>query len=229
MMINVKRMLLGSWGCGLLLTALILSGCGTGSSEQKFSNLPGFTEDAPMAGTPTGVPPFGGGTVNTNTGELDRLRTGDTITITFSDLPQLQQPLEERIKDDGTITLLLNQTFMAAGKTRGELEREIREAYVPRYYVNMTVSVKLQRDTQFYFVGGEVKLPNRQVYISRVTVLKAIQSAGDFTDFAKKKAVVLTRADGRKITINCVKAREDANLDLEVYPGDQIWVPRKIF
>ena len=31
--------------------------------------------------------------------------------------------------------------------------KEIRERYVPRYYVNLTVSIKHQISTQFYFVG----------------------------------------------------------------------------
>jgi len=74
-----------------------------------------------------------------------------------------------------------------------------------------------------------VKGPARQTYIERTTVLKAIASAQGFTDFAKKKAVRLSRVDGRKFTVNCVKAREDSSLDLEVYPGDRVFVPRKIF
>ena len=81
-------------------------------------------------------------------------------------------PFEEKIKEDGTITLLLNQTFKAAGKTRGELEKEIRERYVPRLLQYMTVTVKQQ--DRWYYVDGEVKSPNRQIYNSRITVLKAI-------------------------------------------------------
>jgi len=154
---------------------------------------------------------------------------GDPLNVTFSDLPVLTQPFEIRIKDDGTITLLLNQTFAAAGKTIGQLEKEIRARYVPAYYINMTVTVKQQEGTRFYYVGGEVKAPGRQVYVSRITVLKAIQSAGDFTDFAKKTKVQLTRVDGQNLIVNCIKARKDPSLDLEVYPGDKIHVPRSLW
>ena len=132
---------------------------------------------------------------------------------------------EERVKEDGTITLIENQNFTAAGKTRGQLEKDIRNAYVPKYYVKMTVTVKPQE--RLFYVGGEVRQPGRVAYGGPLTVLKAIQSAGDFTDFANKKRVHLTRMTGKKETINCIKARERPELDLPVYPGDTIHVPRR--
>ena len=58
---------------------------------------------------------------------------------------------------------------------------------------------------------------------------KALQSAGDFTDFEKKKKVRLKRPDGTSAIVNCVKARENPKLDLPVYPGDTIFVPRRKF
>ncbi|HWH72365.1 MAG TPA: polysaccharide biosynthesis/export family protein [Candidatus Sulfotelmatobacter sp.] len=215
--------LLGRWSavCGLLAAGLFLAGCHLGGD--KFAELPDVSSAPAVVGSPTAAQVSAPASAT-----LDKLNAGDLLNITFSDLPTPQLPLEQRIKDDGSITLLLNQTFKAAGKTRGELEKEIRDRYVPRYYINMTVSVVQQKETQFYFVGGEVKQPARQVYISRITVLKAIQSAGDFTDFAKRSKVVLTRANGRTVTIDCGKAQHNPTLDLEVYPGDKIWVPRRI-
>lgn len=163
-------------------------------------------------------------------GGLDWIKPGDTLSVTLGDIPPSVMPMtEERVKEDGTITLTQNQTFTAAGKTRGDLEKEIRERYVPRFFKAMTVSVKHQKDTQFYFVGGEVKMPGRQVFISRMTVTKAIQSAGDFTDFANRRNVVLTRGSGTVERVNCVKAMEDPSLDPEVFPGDKITVKRKLF
>jgi protein involved in polysaccharide export with SLBB domain len=94
----------------------------------------------------------------------------------------------------------------------------------------MTVSVKQVADTLWYYVDGEVGTHgSRQIYNSRITVLKAIASAGGFTDFANKKKVKVTRADGRTVIINCVKARDNPSLDLEIYPGDKIYVPRRFW
>ena len=186
-----------------------------------------------LAGFFTGCGSLGENYTNTNsaTGSSgktsDALNAGDLITVVFSDTPTPTTPFEERVKDDGTVTLLYNQTFQVVGKTRTQLEKEIRARYVPDYYRNLTVTVKpLER---FYYVNGEVKMPSRQPYPGEITVLKAIASAQGFTDFANKKKVRLTRADGRTIIVNCEKALEDAALDLPVYPGDKINVPRSLW
>ena len=145
------------------------------------------------------------------------INIGDSLTITFMDLPILIQPIEKQVASDGTITLINNENFTAAGKNRGELEKEIRARYVPRLYPRMTVTIKpLER---FFFVSGEVRSPGAQRYISPITVLKAIPAAGDFTDFAQRKKIRLTRLNGKKLTINWYEAQKDPSLDPPVYPG----------
>lgn len=161
--------------------------------------------------------------------EPEVLRVGDSLTITFMDTPNLIPVFDEKIKEDGTITLALNQIFKADGKTRGTLEKEIRDRYVPDYFKSLTVTIRQQESTRWYYIDGEVRGPSRQIYNSRTTVSKAIASAGGFTDFANKKKVKLTRADGRTFTVNCVKALENPVLDLEIYPGDKIHVPRSLW
>lgn len=226
-------------GCGLLLVGAFLTGCQSGGSDGRFAEVPGIVSAAPagtQGSTPASEPAATTQGVTVPTAATapagdspDLIRVGDVLTITFADLPAPGvAPIEDRVRDDGTITLLQNQTFTVAGKTRGQLEKEIRERYVPRFYVTMTVTVRPQRDTQFYYVGGEVREPGRQVYISRITVTKAIQSAGDFTDFAGKRKVKLFRVNGKVETIDCKKALEDPKLDPEVLPGDKIHVPRSI-
>jgi polysaccharide export outer membrane protein len=78
-------------------------------------------------------------------------------------------------------------------------------------------------------VRGEVKAPGRQVYVGQITVTKAITSAGDFTDFANRKNVLLIRSNGKRFTLNCVKILDGRAPDPGVYPGDQIQVERIIF
>jgi polysaccharide biosynthesis/export protein VpsN len=207
---------LGRWAAVLGLAAgLFLTGCKSHSPQRQPPDAAGATVGA--AGSPPG------------TVDPQLFHPGDAVTVVFTDLPGLVAPLEVKIKEDGTVTLLHNQEFTFANKTRGVVEKEIRARYVPDFYKNMTVVIKWEPQTLFYYLDGEVKAPARQTYIERTTVLKAIASAGGFTDFAKKKAVKLTRLDGRKFTVNCVKAREIPSLDLEIYPGDKIYVPRKLF
>ena len=155
----------------------------------------------------------------------EQLRIGDTVRIEYSNLsatPLL--PFEEQIKDDGSISPPSVGSVQAVGKSTGQLQKELQQAY-SKYYVSMTITVKAP--DRYYSVGGEVKLPNRQVYVGGTTVIKAIQSAGDVTEFANRKKVQLTRANGKTYIINYDKALHNHKLDLPVYPGDSIHVPQR--
>jgi len=202
----------GRWAFvfALLFPAGLLLGCRTSQSDQ---NAYADTTKAAAGDGASGS---------------EIIHVGELLVITFSDLPTEQQipDFTERVNDEGTIKLILNQKFTAAGKTRSELEKEIRERYVPRYYVRMTVTIKPQERT--FYVEGEVRNPGPKPYTPPMTVLKAIASAGYFTDYARQTKVTITRLNGKKVTVNCEKARRNSELDLPVYPGDTIHVPRRI-
>ncbi|HEY1718530.1 MAG TPA: polysaccharide biosynthesis/export family protein [Verrucomicrobiae bacterium] len=211
----------GFFLCGLLLAAAMFSGCASTSGDPVFSDNP-HAAASPASSTPS------------SEADAAVFRVGETVVITFSGggnvgqdsqtpiMPQHQEP----IKEDGTITLDLIGSVKAAGKTPGELQNEIHDLYVPKYYVRLTVTVSSQ-DRVFY-VGGEVVKPGVFQYLGETTVTKAIQSAGDFTDFANRGKVWLIRANGQRIKVNCTKALENPSLDPPVYPGDQIQVPRRL-
>ncbi len=162
-----------------------------------------------------------------NTDEGGQLRVQDTIRVMFSNVSASSTQLptqEEQIKEDGTITLPLVGSVQAAGRTTGDLQNELQKSY-RKFYVSMNVTVTAP--DRYYSVGGEVRTPKRDVYIGGTTVIKAIQSAGDFSEYADRKKVRLTRANGKTYIINCVKALNDPRLDLPVYPGDYIHVPKR--
>jgi protein involved in polysaccharide export with SLBB domain len=160
-----------------------------------------------------------------------RFHIGETVVVNFSGLSQdelLEMPESTQpIKEDGTITLPYIGSVKAAGKTLGELQNDIHDAYVPKYYVRLTIAVT--SDQRVFYVGGEVKTPGRELYVGATTVTQAIQSAGDFTDFANRGKVWLIRANGQRIKVNCNKALEDPSQDPPVYPNDQIQVPRRLW
>jgi polysaccharide export outer membrane protein len=161
------------------------------------------------------------------TGKIARLHVGDTVTISFSGMPELIEPQEKPIKEDGTITLQDIGRVQAAGKTPGELEDAIHDLYVPKYYTHLNVTVKTSND-RVYFVQGEVKTPGRMIYTGEITVSKAITSAGDFTDFADKTEVYLIRVNGQRFELNVKKILAGEAPDPPVYPGDQIMVTRRL-
>jgi len=205
------RKLFGRWSfvLGFLLAAFFFSGCSTASKVPDQLSSTGGADTTPS---------------DIEGGSTEVIHVGDFLVIVFSDLPTVTPNFEVRVDEQGSITLIENQKFVAAGKTRGELEKEIRERYVPKYYVRMTATIKPQE--RLYYVRGEVRQPGPKAYMGPITVLNAIASAGDFTDFANKKKVTLTHLNGKKQIINCSKAIRDPQLDLRVYPGDTIHVPR---
>jgi len=203
MLFTIIKRLTAVWVAG---AALFLGGCETTNLSQGKAPSPGDS--------------------TFHAADSDRLQKGDLIRIEFSETTRNLTPHEEVIKDDGTIFLNLVGSITAAGKTPGELQKEIREKYL-KYYKQLAVVV--QAPQRFFSVGGEVKSPMRQIYIGGMTVVGAIQSVGDFTEFANKRKVMLTRANGQNQVVDCIKARKDAKADLPVYPGDKIHVPRRTF
>ncbi len=156
-----------------------------------------------------------------------KLHVGDTIIVSFDGLPETILPQEKTINEDGTITLSEIGSVKAAGKTTGQLEVTIHDLYVPKLYTHLTVTVKA--GMRVFYVRGEVKIPNRQEYSGQMTVTKAITSAGDFTDYANRKKVILIRANGQRFKLNCNDILDGSAPDPQVYPGDQIEVPRRPF
>lgn len=158
---------------------------------------------------------------------LDRLSPGQKVMIEFTDVPTPPPPFTQSILENGEILLPHGKRIVAAGKRKSELVDEIRQLYVPGFYQRLTVNI--QTEDRWYFVGGEVKIPGQKPFVADLTVSKAIQAAGDFTNFAKEEAVEITRADGQFIKVDCKKARKNAQFDLPIYPGDSINVPRSAF
>jgi protein involved in polysaccharide export with SLBB domain len=158
---------------------------------------------------------------------LGRLRVGELLSVSYTDTPIPIPPFDGRIKEDGKITLMQNQEFAAAGKTVAELEKEIHDRYVPKYFVNLTVTVRAQE--RFFYVDGQVKSPSRQPFLNDITLVGVIAAAGGPTDFAQLKKIKIIRTSGRIEIVNYKKALNDPRLDVPVYPGDRIIVPRKVW
>jgi polysaccharide export outer membrane protein len=201
---------------GLVGTFLLLTGCHSPPVYADFSmtSTAGvLTTNKPVYQRPT-------------TGKTDDLRVGDVVTINFNsgDQPILPQH-QEAIKDDGKITPPYVGSVVAAGKSTGELQAELQQKY-NRLYVNMTVTV-ISKD-RYYYVSGEVKSPGPKTYLGETDIIKAISSAGDFTDFANKRKVQLIHSDNKTEVIDVKKAIKDSQYDVPVYPGDKIVVPRSI-
>jgi polysaccharide export outer membrane protein len=222
--------------------ALLLAGCGgaqyasdpvnpaqpftfPGQSAPAYAGQSQPPSVAPSPGLPEAPVPYPPVAVNPNA-MLSRLASGDLVKVAFSDIPNPPPPMEVRIPEDGRITLPYNMNVYAIGKTVSQLQDEIRSLYVPKLFVRLTVNIRTEE--RYYFVGGEVRSPARQQYLGDMTVLRAIDTVGGFTDFAKRSRIELRRANGEVHTIDWDKARKNPKLDLKVFPNDQIFVHRRI-
>jgi protein involved in polysaccharide export with SLBB domain len=186
-----------------LLSSLVLTGCGT----PQFIDPPGVRG------------------ANRN---IDVFRVGDMVQITFVS-PGAEKVFpthDERIREDGTIRPPDIGSVKADGKTAGELQQEL-QTRIDRLYKNVTVTVRA--GDRYFYVDGEVTQRGPKPYLGATDVVKAIAAGGGFTEFAKKSRIQLNRANGQKEIIDYQKAIEDPAYNRPVYPGDQIYVPRRIF
>jgi polysaccharide export outer membrane protein len=215
MKLNFTLLARGLSVCGLSFVGFMLAGCSTPTDDAMFSDTP---NPPAMSGPPSAID---------SAADAARFHVGDTVIVTLTGLPEDIPPHQEPIKEDGTITMPDIGKVLATGKTAGDLQNEIHDLYVPKFYTHLTVTVS--SGDRVYFVGGEVKSPNRYVYSGETTVSRAIQAANDFTDFANHKKVVLIRANGERIKVNVDKVLKGKAEDPPVYPGDQIQIPRRIW
>ena len=191
----------------LILLAAFLTGCETGGPAA------GKTRAA------MGPPP-----------DVETLHIGDHVMIDFAgpDATALPKKIDlTAINDEGNILLPHIGAVRAAELNPRVLEYTITTNYVPGWFKALTVTVTpLDRS---FVVGGDVRSPNRYGYSSGMTVTKAIQTAGGFTEFASKTKVRLRRGNATKdIIVNVRKATQNPEYDYPVYPGDLITVPRKV-
>jgi protein involved in polysaccharide export with SLBB domain len=150
---------------------------------------------------------------------------GDLVTVTFTPVSGDTLPMHaERVHEDGSIVLPLIGTVTALGKTTGELQKEIHDLYVPKWYNALGVIVA--GEARYFYVDGEVRIPGQKEYPGQMTLAKAISVAGGFTDFARKGKVRVTRGKQTQV-INGDKAIYDPAFDIAIYPGDKIYVPRR--
>ncbi len=202
--------------CLSLLAAglALLPGCSTVNNLLGWSSPPRPSK---------GVVAAGGDEVS------GRLRSGDELSIRIEAGPTqaaTTAPSDVIIDEDGEITLPLVGRIKAGGLTPSELGERIQANYVPRYYVRCTATVIVA--LRFFYIGGEVRNPGRFPWSEDTTLLKAINTAAGFTDYANRRKVQLVRGKQQQ-EFDCEELQRNPSKDTQIRPGDTITVPRSIF
>lgn len=158
------------------------------------------------------------------------LAPGDTIRLTFSGAPELNQ--SQKIRADGKVSLPLLGEVSAAGKSVVTLQTELVAQYKEQLK-NSEVLVTLDSAPTEVVISGAVTKPSKIAFDKPTTVFQAIMESGGPSTFGNLKAVRLIR------TVNGIQhsqvfdlsptLRGQATRPFYVRDGDVIYVPQSAF
>ena len=144
---------------------------------------------------------------------------------------------EVQIDASGRLSFPLIGVVEASGLTPGELADEIENRLQGRYVRNPEVTVNLEETvSQVITVDGQVDKPGLYPVIGRMTLMRAVATAGGAGEFAKLNDVVIFRTvNGEQLAglYNLKAIRRGNYSDPEVFANDVIVVgdsqARRIF
>lgn len=140
------------------------------------------------------------------------------------------------VKPDGRITTPLVEDMQAAGKTAGQLARDIETVlaqYVRTPQVNVIVTAPRSLYSAIKLVG-QIKNPQSVAFHEGLTVLDAVLAGGGLTDFAAgNRARIIRKENGRtteiKVRIKDMVERGDLSTNVPLRAGDTLIVPESRF
>jgi polysaccharide export outer membrane protein len=181
----------------------------------------------------------------TSTAETDpsyRLTPGDSISVNVYAEPEMSAA--QRMDVNGVVRLPLIGEIKLGGKSVREAEKTLENLYRQRELlkaplVSIVVSNYALREVS---VLGAVRSPGNFQFPKEVTSLDIadlITRLGGFTETAKGDAVsvIRRRPDGQEeVTtvdvermISGRRRGDSSRREFQVYPGDRIWVPQRLF
>lgn len=152
------------------------------------------------------------------------------LQITFRFTPEFDQTVT--IQPDGFAHLLGVGDMYVTGKSVPELTAALGRVY-GQFLRDPVIDVELKDFEKPYFVaGGEVGRPAKYELRGNTTLAEAISIAGGFTEKAKHSEVLLYhRVPGgwekaKVINIKKMLANKDLTEDVDLRPGDLIYIPK---
>lgn len=150
----------------------------------------------------------------------------DKLTIDVFGIEDLSK--EVQIDASGRLSFPLIGVVEAAGLTPGELAGEIESRLQGRYVRNPEVTVNLEETvSQVITVDGQVDKPGLYPVIGRMTLMRAVATAGGAGEFARLNDVVIFRTvNGQQLAglYNLKAIRRGNYSDPEVFANDVVVV-----
>jgi protein involved in polysaccharide export with SLBB domain len=149
-----------------------------------------------------------------------RLGSGDEIRVTVFGHKDLSGDFT--VDGSGLVALPLVGNIEAGGLALREFEQNIIRALKPDYLKNPRVSAEVLNYRPFYIIG-EVNKPGSYPFVNGMSVVNAVALAGGYTYRARENRLLIIRAT------DTTRAKQAADHDTAVLPGDVIEVPERFF
>ena len=200
-----------------IFTAL-LAGCSSSPSVLKSAQFP-VVQDQSLP------PPTGADLVSETRPYL--LAPFDKISVHVFDIPELSRD-ELQVDASGRLSFPLVGSIDAAGMTADQLAAEIERLLRGRFVRDPQVSINLRETvSQVVTVDGQVVKPGLYPVFGKMTLQRAVATAGGVSEYADLEDVVVFRTvDGQRMAglYNLGAIRAGAYDDPEVYSSDVIVV-----
>jgi protein involved in polysaccharide export with SLBB domain len=161
------------------------------------------------------------------------VESGDVIEIDFPYTPEFNQTVT--VNPDGYISLRNAGGIHIGGDTVPQIEADIKKAYA-NILRNPEVSITLKQFQNPYFLAlGQVNHPGKYDLRGATTVAEAVAMAGGFTPQGKRNDIILFRrvsdnwVSATKVNLKHMLTSKNLAEDLQLHPGDMIYVPQNTF
>jgi len=158
------------------------------------------------------------------------VENSDVIDLQFEFTPDFNQTVT--VQPDGFITLKEIGDVRVEGETVPEIKEKVQQAYA-RILAKPEVTVYLRDFNKPYFLAlGQVARPGKYDLRGNITVAAAVALAGGFTSEAKHSQVLVFRrvndnwSSVTKIDVKHMLKSRNLGEDLELHPGDMVYVPQ---
>ena len=136
-----------------------------------------------------------------------------------------------RVSPEGSIDFPLIGNVTVKGLTAGQVSEEIRSrlvSYVKQPQVSVFVKEVNSKKVTIY---GQVQHPGTVNYVESMTITQAISVAGGLTVMAARDRVRVSRVrEGKSETVQVnLKEVAEGNATYYLQPGDEIFVPERVF
>ncbi|MGF1649645.1 MAG: polysaccharide biosynthesis/export family protein [Hyphomicrobiaceae bacterium] len=147
----------------------------------------------------------------------------DVLEVTGFKVSELSRSVQ--VSEAGSINFPLVGDMPAAGRTAGEVERDLTQRLGARYLQNPQVTVQVREfNSQRVTIEGSVKKPGVYPIQGRLTLLQALATAGGFTELATSTVVVFRTTDGQRAgaRFDLDEIRAGTTPDPELKAGDVV-------